>query len=195
MRPQSGQTSRSAADGWSIRDAVPESDAEPCLAIYAPLVRDTPVSFEEAVPTVDEFRNRISASIATHAWLVLEVAGRVVGYAYASQYRARAAYRWAAEVTVYIDPEHRGFGGGRLLYERLFERLRRQGFQVVVAGVTLPNDASVRLHRAMGFEPVGVYRRIGWKLGAWHDVSRWQLELAPPTTTAPPELPNPGTNE
>ena len=195
MRPQGDQANRSRADGLSIRDAVPESDAEPCLAVYAPFVRDTPVSFEEVVPTVDEFRNRIRASIATHAWLVLEVAGRVVGYAYGSQHRARAAYRWAADVTVYIDPEHRGLGGGRLLYERLFERLHDRGFQVLCAGVTLPNEASVGLHRAMGFEPVGVYRRIGWKAGAWHDVMWLELELAPPTITAPPELQSHGTNE
>ncbi|MGD0122917.1 MAG: N-acetyltransferase family protein [Candidatus Limnocylindrales bacterium] len=194
MRPEWSQSNRTAADGWVIRDAIPETDAEPCLAVYAPFVRDTAVSFEEIVPTVDEFRDRIRAANATHAWLVLEVAGRVVGYAYATPHRARAAYRWAADVTVYIAPEHRGFGGGRLLYERLLERLRRQGFQVLCAGVTLPNESSVGLHRAMGFEPVGVYRRIGWKAGAWHDVSWWQLELAPPTTTAPNELLNPARN-
>ena len=188
MRPQGDQSNRSAADGRLIRDAIPDADAEPCLAVYAPFVRDTPVSFEEIVPAVGEFRDRIRASIATHAWLVLEVGGRVVGYAYGSPHRARAAYRWAADVTVYIAPEHRGLGGGRQLYERLFERLRGRGFQVLCAGVTLPNEASVGLHRAMGFELVGIYRRIGWKAGAWHDVMWLQLELAPPTTTAPPEL-------
>jgi len=188
MRPGSDPSNRSAAGGWVVRDAIPETDAEACLAVYAPFVLDTPVSFEEVVPTVDEFRDRMRATIATHPWLVLEVAGRVVGYAYASQHRSRAAYRWAADVTVYLGPEQRGLGGGRLLYERLIERLRRQGFQVLCAGVTLPNESSVGLHRAVGFEPVGVYRRIGWKAGAWHDVAWFQLELAPPTTTAPPEL-------
>ena len=191
MSARSDRSNRSAAGGWVVRDAIPETDAEACLAIYAPFVLDTSVSFEEIVPTIDEFRDRIRAAIATHAWLVLEVGGRVVGYAYGSQHRSRAAYRWAADVTVYIGPEHRGFGGGRLLYERLFERLRRLGFQVLCAGVTLPNESSVGLHRAMGFEPVGVYRRIGWKAGAWHDVGWFQLELAPPTATAPAELVKP----
>ena len=174
-----------AGDAWSIRDADPDADAEPCLAIYAPFVRDTCVSFEEIVPTVEEFRDRISSTIATHAWLVAEVDGRVVGYAYASPHRARAAYRWAADVTVYIDPDHHGHGGGRRLYERLFERLRDRGIHVACAGITIPNEGSIGLHRAMGFEQVGVYRRIGWKAGAWRDVAWWQLELMPTADVAP----------
>jgi L-amino acid N-acyltransferase YncA len=173
---------------WTIRDADPATDAEACLAIYAPFVRDTAVSFEEVVPGIEEFRGRMRTSTTTHAWLVLEADGRVVGYAYGSAHRARAAYRWAAEVTVYIDPEHRGLGGGRQLYEQLFERLRDRGYRVLCAGVTLPNDSSVGLHTAMGFEPVGVYKRIGWKAGAWHDVEWLQLELAPPTASAPAEI-------
>ena len=172
---------------WSIRDAAPDTDAAACLAVYAPFVRDSSVSFEDTVPSVEEFGDRIRATIATHAWLVLEVAGRVVGYAYASQHRTRAAYRWAADVTVYIGPEYRGRGFGRLLYERLFERLRGLGYQVLCAGVTIPNEASVGLHRAMGFESVGVYKRIGWKAGAWRDVMWLQLELAPATDDAPAE--------
>lgn len=183
---------RSPADGWLVRDAEPEADAEACLAIYAPFIRDTSVSFEERVPTVEEFRDRIRATIARHPWLVLEVDGRVAGYAYASQHRSRAAYRWTAEVTVYLDPEHRGIGAGRRLYSELLERLHSAGFHLACAGITVPNEASEGLHRAMGFEPVGVYRRIGWKAGAWHDVSWWQLELAPPTATAPAEPRVPG---
>jgi phosphinothricin acetyltransferase len=182
-----------SADGWVVRDAVPEVDAGTCLEIYAPFVRDTSVSFEEVVPTVEEFRDRIRATIATHPWLVLAIGGRVVGYAYGSQHRSRASYRWAADVTVYVDPEHRGIGAGRRLYDALLDRLRRQGFQVACAGIALPNDASVGLHRAMGFEPVGVYRRIGWKAGAWHDVMWLQLELAPATGDEPPEPSAPGT--
>ncbi len=174
--------------GWLIRDVNPEADAAACLDVYAPFVRDTCVSFEERVPTVQEFRDRIGIVVATHPWLVLEVSGRVVGYAYASQHRSRAAYRWTAEVTVYVGPSHRGIGAGRRLYEQLFERLRRQGFQLLVAGITLPNEASVGLHRAMGFEPVGVFRRIGWKMGSWHDVSWWQRDLAVATDAVPAEL-------
>jgi phosphinothricin acetyltransferase len=172
---------------WLVRDAIPEADAQACLDIYAPFIRDTVVSFEEVVPTDDEFRDRISATIATHLWLVLEVDGRVVGYAYASQHRARASYRWAVDVTIYVGPAHRGIGAGRYLYGELLERVRRRGFQTACAGVTMPNPASVGLHRAMGFEPVGIYRRIGWKAGAWHDVMWLQLELSPATDVAPPE--------
>jgi L-amino acid N-acyltransferase YncA len=172
---------------WIVRDANAEEDAAACLEIYAPFVRDTVVSFEEGVPTLDDFADRIRAATATHAWLVLELAGQVVGYAYASAHRSRAAYRWAVNVSVYIGPSSRRTGAGRRLYTDLLERLRRQGFWVACAGITMPNDASVGLHRAMGFEQVGVYKRIGWKMGAWHDVSWWQLELAPATDTPPPE--------
>lgn len=167
--------------GWIVRDAIPVDDAAACLDIYAPFVRDTFVSFEERVPTLEDFAERIRAATATHAWLVLELAGQVVGYAYASAHRSRAAYRWAADVTVYIGPSYRRAGAGRRLYTELLERLRRQRFEVACAGITLPNDASVGLHRAMGFEPVGVYKRIGWKMGDWRDVGWWQLELTPAT--------------
>jgi L-amino acid N-acyltransferase YncA len=171
----------------TIRDAIPDQDAAACLEIYAPFIRDTAVSFEEQVPTLQEFGERIRSSSATHPWLVFEVDGQIVGYAYASTHRSRAAYRWAADVAVYVGPRRRRVGAGRRLYAELFERLRRQGFHVACAGITLPNEASIGLHRAMGFEPIGVYRRIGWKAGAWHDVSWWQLELAPPADTQPPD--------
>jgi len=172
---------------WTIRDAVPDLDAEACRNIYAPYVRDTIVSFEEQVPTVDEFRGRIEAARAKYAWLVLEDAGLVVGYAYASQHRARAAYRWATDVTVYIAASHHRRGAGRLLYTDLFARLRQLGYRVACAGVTLPNAGSVGLHQAMGFEEVGVYKGIGWKAGAWRDVVWFQLELMPATTAIPPD--------
>jgi L-amino acid N-acyltransferase YncA len=171
----------------TVRDAMPDRDAAACLEIYAPFVRETAVSFEENVPTLEEFEGRIRSTTATHPWLVMEVEGRVVGYAYASQHRPRAAYRWAAEVTVYIDAHHHRSGIGRRLYVELLGRLRRQGFRLAVAGITLPNDASVGLHEAMGFEPVGVYERIGWKAGAWHDVGWWQLDLRPGATAGPRE--------
>ncbi len=166
---------------YVVRDARSDRDCAACLEIYAPYVRDTAVSFEEQVPTAGAFLDRIRAASATHPWLVLEDAGLVVGYAYAAPHRARAAYRWAAEVTVYVARSHHRRGAGRRLYIELMQRLRSQGLRVACAGVTLPNDASIALHRAVGFEPVGVYRRIGWKHGAWHDVSWWQLELAPET--------------
>ncbi|MFN2465688.1 MAG: arsinothricin resistance N-acetyltransferase ArsN1 family B [Candidatus Dormibacteria bacterium] len=159
-----------------VRDAT-EADAEACAAIYAPYVRDTAVSFETEVPSTAEMAARITASLGTHAWLVLEDEGRVLGYAYGSRFKTRAAYRWACEVSVYLEVGRRRTGAGRALYEVLFDRLRQRGFRVAIAGMTLPNDGSVGLHRAMGFAPVGTYRRIGWKHGAWHDVAWAQREL------------------
>lgn len=169
---------RRAAAGV-LRDAVPERDAPGCLEIYAPYVTDTAISFEVQVPTLEEFTARMRETTRTHPWLVVQDQGRIAGYAYASRHRTRAAYRWAADVTVYVSAAAHRSGVGRRLYTELLERLRIQNFRVACAGITLPNVASVGLHRAMGFEEVGVYRRIGWKAGAWHDVSWWQLELAP----------------
>jgi len=187
MKSAGAPTSGPAIVG-KIRDAVPERDAAICRDIYAPFVTDTWVTFEEEVPTVEEFRGRMTATMVTHPWLVFEADGRVVGYAYASKLRPRAAYRWTAEVTIYLAASHRGAGIGRRLYTELLERLRRQGFHMACGGVALPNEASVGLHRALGFEPVGVYRQVGWKAGAWHDVSWWQMELRPAGDAAPAEL-------
>ena len=173
-----------------LRRAHPDRDAAACASIYAPYVVESAVSFEEAAPTVPDFAARIARVQATHPWLVAEEDdGRVVGYAYASPHRKRAAYRWACDVAVYVDRAHQRRGVGRALYDALFEWLRRQGFHVAVAGITLPNEASVGLHTALGCEPVGTYRRIGWKSGAWRDVGWWQLRLlrAEDDGTSPPE--------
>jgi L-amino acid N-acyltransferase YncA len=171
-----------------IRPADPTRDAAACAAIYAPFVRDSVVSFEEAVPGADAFAARIAHLSATHPWLVEERDGVVVGFAYGSPHRERAAYRWASEVSVYVDPAHHRRGIGRALYEALLARLGEQRFHVACAGITLPNDASVRLHEALGFTLVGVYRGIGWKAGAWRDVGWWQLRLLPAEDRhAPPE--------
>jgi L-amino acid N-acyltransferase YncA len=153
------------------------ADAEACAAIYAPYVEDTAVSFELQPPTPAQMAERMAASLRTHAWLVLEDGGRVVGYAYGATLHARAAYRWSCEVSVYVEPGRRRSGAGRALYEALFARLAERGFLRAVAGMTLPNEASSGLHRAMGFESVGVYRDIGFKLGSWHDVKMTQLTL------------------
>lgn len=111
----------------------------------------------------------------------------VVGFAYATTHRTRPAYRWTAETSVYVSSAHQGCGVGRELYEALLELLRRQRLQVACAGITLPNDASVALHEALGFERVGVYRRIGYKAGAWRDVGWWQMFLGPAGDGAPAE--------
>lgn len=133
-------------------------------------------------------RRRIEEVSASYPWLVAEFDGRVAGYAYASPHRTRAAYRWAADVAVYVKRDHQRLGLGRALYDALLELLAHQGVQVACAGITLPNEASVRLHEAVGFEPVGVYRRIGWKAGAWHDVGWWQRELMSADDRVPPEV-------
>ncbi|HEY0493734.1 MAG TPA: GNAT family N-acetyltransferase [Candidatus Dormibacteraeota bacterium] len=159
-----------------VRDAS-EADGSACARIYEPYVRETAVTFETEPPSDEDMAQRIGAALTTHAWLVLEAEGRVAGYAYGGPFRSRAAYRWSAEVSVYLEQGFERRGGGRALYEALFSRLAERGFRTAVAGMTLPNDASVALHRSMGFEPVGTYRAIGWKLGAWHDVAWMQRPL------------------
>ena len=165
-----------------------EGDGAACAAIYAPYVDETAITFETQPPNAEEMAARIGAALRRHAWVVLEHESRVVGYAYGAGFNARPAYRWACEVSVYVERGRRRTGAGRLLYETLLWRLTQRGFRVAVAGMTLPNEASVGLHRALGFEPVGVYRRIGFKLGAWHDVAWTQRFLAagddPPPETA-----------
>jgi L-amino acid N-acyltransferase YncA len=171
----------------SIRPADPVRDAAACAEIYAPHVEDSVVSFEERVPEAGEMAARIGRYGDSHAWLVAESDGRVVGYAYAAAFNERPAYRWSTSVSVYVAAEARGKGVGRALYEALFERLRERGFRMACAGITLPNEASVGLHEQLGFELVGVNREIGWKHGAWRDVGWYQLELAPAPDGPPPE--------
>lgn len=162
-----------------VRHADPALDARACAGIYAPFVRDTPVSFEEQPPGETEIARRIAAVSEDYPWLVAEVAGEVAGYAYACTHRDRAAYRWATDVTVYVGEGRRGQGVGRALYSVLMPLLSRQGLRIACAGIALPNDASVALHERFGFELAGVFRRIGWKAGTWRDVGWWQVELLP----------------
>jgi L-amino acid N-acyltransferase YncA len=159
-----------------LRDAVP-GDAAVCAAIYAPYVTGTAVSFESQAPSPAEMADRIAAAAATHAWLVLEVDGHVVGYAYGTPFRSRPAYRWTCEVSVYVAAEARRSGAGRTLYAALFDRLAARGYRTAVAGLTLPNEPSAALHRALGFVEVGTLRRVGWKDGAWRDVLWVQRDL------------------
>jgi len=160
----------------TVRDAVPE-DAAACAAVYRPYVTDTVITFEYEPPTAAEMADRIAGALETHAWVVLEEDDRIVGYAYGAPVKNRAAYRWACEVSVYLARGRRRGGGGRALYEALFDRLAARGYRRLIAGMTLPNEPSEGLHRAMGFEPIGVQRRIGWKHGAWHDVAWVQRPL------------------
>lgn len=176
----------------TIRTADSQRDAAACLAIYAPYVEKGATSFEEEVPTPAEFGQRIARTLETHPWLVAAQGGETVGYSYAIPHRWRPAYRWAVETSVYVSADQQRRGMGRALCMELLERLRRQRFHVACAGITLPNEASIGLHESLGFVPVGVYRRIGWKDGSWHDVGWWQLDLQPPSEARPAEPLPPG---
>src|SRR5260221_2018761 len=176
----------------TIRDADPARDAVACAAIYAPHVEASPTSFEERAPSAEEMAARIARTSTTHPWLVAGDGGEVLGYAYACRHRERPAYRWAADVSVYVAAGQRGQGHGASLYEALLERLRRQRFQVACAGITLPNEASVALHERLGFVAVGVSRRIGWKAGAWRGGGWWPPELVPGGAAPPPRRRPPG---
>jgi phosphinothricin acetyltransferase len=173
-----------------VRPARP-SDASGCVEIYAPFVFHTPVSFETKVPTEEEFARRIEDTMRVHPWLVAESEGALVAYAYACRHRQRPAYRWSVEVSAYVARGCRRRGIGRALYSQLLDLLTKQGFANAYAGIALPNDVSVAFHEAMGFEPVGVYRKVGFKLGRWHDVGWWSLRLsdgvAPPVDPVPYE--------
>lgn len=170
----------------SIRPATLD-DAGSLAAIYGPYVADTAISFEVVPPTDAEMRERIRTTLVDYPWLVWEEAGQARGYAYATQHRTRKAYQWAVDVSVYIDSAYHGRGAGRRLYGALFEVLVRQGFVQAYAGITLPNEKSVGLHEALGFAPVGIYRRVGFKHGQWRDVGWWCLELQRhPADPAPP---------
>jgi L-amino acid N-acyltransferase YncA len=170
-----------------IRSADPGGDAAACAEIYGAYVRDSATSFETEPPSAQDMALRIERIQCTQPWLVGEIQGRVVGFAYGSPHRERAAYRWAADVSVYIEARSHRRGVGRILYATLFDMLRDQRLLIACAGITLPNDASIALHESFGFVPVGVYRQIGYKSGAWRDVGWWQLELARPAGDPPPE--------
>jgi phosphinothricin acetyltransferase len=163
--------------------AATTADAGACAAIYAPYVTDTVISFETVPPPAGEMAERIASANRTHAWIVAadegeaEREGGVFGYAYGGPFASRPAYRFSSEVSIYVEPGRRRSGAGRRLYEALFARLAERGFRGVAAGMTLPNEASEGFHRALGFEPVGTYRRIGWKHGSWHDVAWMQRRL------------------
>jgi phosphinothricin acetyltransferase len=172
------------SDGLTVRRARPE-DAVRCREIYAAYVVETVISLEEEPPSPAEMQERIARSLETHEWLVLDGPEGVVAFAYGSPYRSRAAYRWACEVSVYVEPGHQRAGAGRLLYEELFPRLVDRGYLTALAGMTLPNAASEGLHRALGFVTIGTWRRIGWKFGSWHDVLWMQRHLA--SSTGPPD--------
>lgn len=155
-----------------------DEDAAAIAAIYAPSVTDRATSFELTPPDAGEMRRRVAAVLEQYPWLVCETADGVVGYAYATAHRDRAAYRWSVDASTYIaDSSHRQ-GIARGLYSRLFEILVLQGYRSVYAGITLPNTASFALHKAMGFREVGIYHDVGYKFGKWHDTIWLERALA-----------------
>jgi phosphinothricin acetyltransferase len=160
-----------------IRLATQE-DAALVQAIYAPYCA-TPISFEETPPSVAEISQRLEKVLAHYPWLVCANGDTILGYAYASRHRERAAYRWSVDTSAYVSPQHHRRGIARALYTSLIQILTLQGLYNAYAGVTLPNPASVGLHQAVGFEPVGVYQQVGYKCGAWHDVAWFQRTLQP----------------
>jgi len=152
-------------------------DGDAVAAIYQPVVAGTAISFEMIPPDGSEMARRIDETLRAYPWLVCDVDGRTAGYAYAARHRVRGAYQWSVDTSVYIADAHRRRHIGRGLYTSLFAILAAQGYFNAFAGIALPNMASVALHEAMGFEPIGVYRHVGYKLDRWHDVGWWQLSL------------------
>ncbi|MBD2701326.1 N-acetyltransferase family protein [Spirosoma sp. BT702] len=162
----------------TIRFATPD-DAPAILAIYGPYIQQTSITFEYDVPSADEFAGRIRTIQQQLPYLVAEADGNVVGYAYAAKHRDRTAYQWSVETSVYVHPDAHRKGIARQLYTTLFDLLRRQEYYNVYAGITLPNPKSESFHQSFGFEQIGIYKHIGYKFGAWHDVVWYQLSLQP----------------
>jgi len=172
-----------------VRAATPE-DAGAIAAIYAPHVLAGTVSFETEAPDARAMRTRMASSQGLYPWMVATngaETGGVLGYAYATRFSEREAYRWAVETTIYIADVAQRQGVGRLLYEALIDTLRAQGFTQAIGRIALPNNQSIGLHESVGFRRAGVFREIGYKQGQWIDVGYWQCELADPTN--PPAEP------
>ncbi len=160
-----------------IRPATP-ADGAAVAEIYAYYVAETAITFDETEPTAAEMSQRIADTLTKYPYLVAtDDQQTVIGYAYASAHRPRASYRWSVDTAIYVDPSHRRSGVGSALYSRLIPMIKSQGYTRAYAGITLPNVASVGLHERLGFEPIGVYTAVGYKLGLWRDVGWWELSL------------------
>ena len=196
---QAGHFADNGSEGESVSEKVglmtvnirlaADADAAEILAIYAPYCESTNVTFETIAPTLEQMAERIRRISDDYPWLVGEVDGRVTGYVYATRFRERAAYRWTAEVAIYVAMNAQRRGVGRALYTSLFSILRAQGYSKAVAGITLPNSASVGLHEGVGFRHTGHFPGVGYKDGTWLDVGWWQLELQPEIGNPPEPRP------
>lgn len=173
----------------SIRQ-VEDKDITGILEIYNPIILNSPITYEEVPLTQSEMKERIQKYIKNYPWLVaVNSEGVVAGYAYGSQHRERSAYRWCVDVSAYVQEAFRGQKIGTRLYTELFGILARQNYIQAFAGINLPNDASVRLHESLGFKKIGVYTRVGFKCGQWHDAGWWQKELTPPPSRPAEPIP------
>ena len=152
-------------------------DAEGVLAVYAPYVKDTPITFETEVPGVEDFRERMRGIMETYPYLIAEDGGRIVGFAYAHRIAERAAYDWDVEFSIYLDGSHTGRGIGTTLSRAAFKLLEMQGVRNVFSLIAVPNPASIGLHEKLGFRHMGTQERAGYKLGAWHDVEWMQKPI------------------
>lgn len=164
------------------------ADARDILDIYAPFVLTTAISFERELPSLEQMEKRIEACLEKFPWLVITHEGRITGYAYASRHREREAYQWSCECSVYVHENYRGKGIAAELYRVLLEVLKLQGIRNAYAGITLPNESSVRLHEKCGFEPFAIYENVGYKLNSWQKVGWWRLRLNDFTPEPAPPL-------
>ncbi|MGV6825464.1 MAG: N-acetyltransferase family protein [bacterium] len=160
-----------------IRDAL-FSDVDAICRIYNHYVLNTIATFEEQAYSVEEYITKVAEVQREYVWLVAEEEGQVIGYAYASPWRNRCAFRHTLESSVYLDPEVCGKGAGTALYKALIERVRNLNFHILVAVISLPNPASIALHQRLGFHEVGVFKEVGYKFEQWIDVTQWQLMLS-----------------
>jgi len=171
-----------------VRLATAE-DAEAMLGIYAPYVRDTAISFEYEPPAPEEFRRRVEETLERYPWLVFEINGKIVGYAYAGPNYTREAYQWTAEASIYVPPEEQGRGIAKCLYDSLFDFLSAQGFYRVYAIITGANARSLAFHKKCGFAEIGRYENAGYKLGSWWDVYILEKVLREPEGEPAPVIP------
>lgn len=167
-----------------------QKDIPKMLDIYGPIIQNTSISFEYDLPTLEQFAGRVNDILKTHPWLVCIHQDQLAGYAYAGPHRSREAYQWSTELSVYIAENYQKMGIAKALYQVLVKGLKLQGFHTGLAGITLPNEASIKFHESFGFSPIGTYHNVGFKFGRWHSVGWWEYQLTPYAESPGALLPN-----